>query len=90
MSAAEWRGWRLAAKRLVIGGNVTRGVQQVGAGATAVLLVGGGAGDDELVRALAERLGHDVSVGRGNVAGELGHRFAVAYGLVVLATAGTG
>lgn len=89
MSAAEWRGWRLAAKRLVIGGNVTRGVQQVGAGATAVLLVGGGAGDDELVRALAERLGHDVSVGRGNVAGELGHRFAVAYGLVVLATAGT-
>lgn len=90
MSAAEWRSWRLAAKRLVIGGNVTRGVQQVGAGASAVLLVGGGAGDDELVRALAERLGHDVSVGRGNVAGELGHRFAVAYGLVVLATAGTG
>lgn len=86
MSAAEWRSWRLAAKRLVIGGNVTRGVQQVGADAAAVLLVGGGAGDDELVRALAERLGHDISVGRGNVAGELGHRFAVAYGLVVLAT----
>ncbi|WP_395308055.1 diol dehydratase reactivase ATPase-like domain-containing protein [Mycobacterium sp. AMU20-3851] len=88
LSGAEWRSWRLAAKRLVIGGNVLRGLQQVATGATGVLLVGGGAGDDELVRALAERLGHEVTVGRGNVAGELGHRFAVAYGLVVLASAG--
>lgn len=89
LSGGEWRSWRLAAKRLVIGGNVTRGVQQVASGATALLLVGGGAGDDELVRALAERLGHAVTVGRGNVGGELGHRFAVAYGLVVLAAADT-
>ncbi|GAA2542734.1 diol dehydratase reactivase ATPase-like domain-containing protein [Mycolicibacterium diernhoferi] len=88
LSGAEWRSWRLAAKRLVIGGNVLRGVQRVAAGVTGVLLVGGGAGDDELVRALAERLGHDVTVGRGNVGGGLGHRFAVAYGLVVLASAG--
>ncbi|KRD16914.1 diol dehydratase reactivase [Mycobacterium sp. Root265] len=87
LTGAEWRSWRLAAKRLVIGGNVTRGVQQVAPGATAVLLVGGGAGDDELVRALAERFGRDVTVGRGNVGGGLGHRFAVAYGLVVLAAA---
>lgn len=89
LSGAEWRSWRLAAKRLVIGGNVMRGVQQAASGATGVLLVGGGAGDDELVRALAERLGQDVTVGRGNVAGGLGHRFAVAFGLVVLAAAGT-
>lgn len=89
LSGAEWRSWRLAAKRLVIGGNVTAGLEQVGAGAAAVLLVGGGAGDDELARALAERLGHQVTVGRGNVGGGLGHRFAVAYGLVVLAVAGT-
>jgi hypothetical protein len=87
LTGGEWRSWRLAAKRLVIGGNVTRGVQQVASGATALLLVGGGAGDDELVRALAEQLGRDVTVGRGNVGGGLGHRFAVAYGLVVLATA---
>ena len=87
LSGAEWRSWRLAAKRLVIGGNVTRGVQQVAAGATGLLLVGGGAGDDELVRALAEQLGADVTVGRGNVGARLGHRFAVAYGLVVLAAA---
>lgn len=87
LSGSEWRSWRLAAKRLVIGGNVTRGVEQVAAGATAVLLVGGGAGDDELVRALTERLGDGRTVGRGNVGGELGHRFAVAYGLVILAAA---
>ena len=90
LSGGEWRSWRLAAKRLVIGGNVTRGVQQVASGATGLLLVGGGAGDDELVRALAEQLGHDVTVGRGNVGGRLGHRFAVAYGLVVLAAAAGG
>jgi hypothetical protein len=85
LSGAEWRSWRLAAKRLVIGGNVMRGVEQVAPGAAGVLLVGGGASDDELVRAVSEQLGHQVTVGRGNVRGQLGHRFAVAYGLVVLA-----
>ncbi|QZH65142.1 diol dehydratase reactivase ATPase-like domain-containing protein [Mycolicibacterium farcinogenes] len=85
LSGAEWRSWRLAAKRQVIGGNVMRGIEQAAPGVTGVLLVGGGAGDDELVRAVTEQLGHDVSVGRGNVAGQLGHRFAAAYGLVAMA-----
>lgn len=88
MTGIEWRSWRLAAKRLVIGGNVMRGVEQVAPGAGGVLLVGGGAGDDELVRAVSEQLGHEVSVGRGNVGGQLGHRFAVAYGLIVIAAGG--
>ncbi|OMB98305.1 diol dehydratase reactivase [Mycobacterium sp. NS-7484] len=88
MSGTEWRSWRLAAKRMIIGGNVMRGIEQVRPDATEVLLVGGGASDDELVRAVSEQLGHHVSVGRGNVAGRLGHRFAVAYGLVVAAVAG--
>ncbi|OMC37248.1 diol dehydratase reactivase [Mycobacterium sp. GA-1841] len=87
MSGTEWRSWRLAAKRMIIGGNVMRGIEQVHPAATEVLLVGGGASDDELVRAVSEQLGHQVSVGRGNVAGRLGHRFAVAYGLVVAAVA---
>jgi hypothetical protein len=87
LSGPEWRSWRLAAKRLVIGGNVTRGLERIAPAANGVLLVGGGASDDELVRAVSERLGHDVTVGRGNVDGQLGHRFAVAYGLVVLAEA---
>ena len=85
LSGAEWRSWRLAAKRQVIGTNVMRGIEQAASDVRGVLLVGGGAGDDELVRAVSERLGHEVSVGRGNVAGRLGHRFAVAYGLVAMA-----
>lgn len=89
LSGAEWRSWRLAAKRLAIGGNVMRGIEQVAPGATGVLLVGGGASDNELVRAVSEQLGHQVTVGRGNVCGQLGHRFAVAYGLVVLAVQGS-
>lgn len=84
LSGSEWRAWRLAAKRLVIGANVMRGIERVAPDATEVLLVGGGAGDDELVRAVSEQLGHRVAVGRGNVRAALGHRFAVAYGLVAL------
>ncbi|MCW2516841.1 MAG: diol dehydratase reactivase [Mycobacterium sp.] len=85
LSGAEWRSWRLAAKRLVIGGNVTNGIERSTPNASGVLLVGGGASDDELVRAVSEQLGQRITVGRGNVAGRLGHRFAVAYGLVALA-----
>jgi hypothetical protein len=85
LSGSEWRSWRLAAKRLVIGGNILTGIEQAAPDVSAVLLVGGGAGDDELVRAVSEHLGRGVTVGRGNVVGTLGHRFAVAYGLVALA-----
>lgn len=85
LSGAEWRLWRLAAKQLVIGRNIMRGLQQVAPERAAVLLVGGGAGDDELVRAVGDQLGRRVAVGRGDLGGQLGHRFAVAYGLVALA-----
>ena len=88
LAGPEWRSWRLAAKRLVIGANVLRGIEQVAPDATGAVLVGGAAGDDELVRAVSEQLGREVAVGRGDVCGQLGHRFAVAYGLVVLATGG--
>ena len=85
LSGAEWRSWRLAAKRLVIGANVLTGIEQAAPDASGALLVGGGASDDELVRAVSEQLGQRITVGRGNVVGQLGHRFAVAYGLVALA-----
>jgi hypothetical protein len=85
LSGSEWRSWRLAAKRLVIGGNILAGVEHAAPDVSGVLLVGGGAGDDELVRAVSEHLGSRVTVGRGNVVGTLGHRFAVAYGLVAIA-----
>lgn len=66
------------------------GIEQAAPEATGILLVGGGASDDELVRAVSEQIGHEVAVGRGDVGGQLGHRFAVAYGLVVLAARGGG
>ncbi|WP_059016636.1 diol dehydratase reactivase ATPase-like domain-containing protein [Mycobacterium sp. M26] len=88
LSGSEWRNWRLAAKRLVIGANVVRGLDQVAPQARGLVLVGGGAGDDELVRAVSEQLGLRVTVGRGNVCRTLGHRYAVAYGLVAIAARG--
>ncbi|MET0993750.1 MAG: diol dehydratase reactivase ATPase-like domain-containing protein [Mycobacterium sp.] len=85
LSSWEWRSWRHVAKRRIIGNNVLTGLR-AGEQPGSVLLVGGGASDDELVRAVADQLGHQVAVGRGNVRGQLGHRFAVAYGLIVLGT----
>lgn len=84
LSTSEWRSWRLAAKRHIIGSRVLTGLELADIRATDVVLVGGGAGDDELVRAVSEQMGFGVSVGQGNIAGQLGHRFAVAYGLIVL------
>ncbi len=88
LSGSEWRNWRLAAKRLVIGANVVRGLDRVAPDTRGLVLVGGGAGDDELVRAVSEQLDLRVTVGRGNVCRTLGHRYAVAYGLVAIATGG--
>ena len=53
-----------------------------------VLVVGGPAGDEELLGILARSLPDDVAVGRGNVGGTcqgepLGHRYAVALGLAL-------
>jgi hypothetical protein len=46
-----------------------------------VVVIGGPAGDDEILEALNPTLGTRV-VGRANVAGALGHRWAVAFGLI--------
>ena len=56
-------------------------------------MVGGPAGDEELLSVLARSLPDGVAVGRGNVGGTcpggpLGHRYAVALGLA-LALPGT-
>ena len=45
-----------------------------------IVIVGGPAADDELLPLLG-RLPMVRGMGRGNVAGKLGHRYAVAYGL---------
>lgn len=79
---AEWRAFRLALKQSVLGAAVRRGLP---AGAGTVLVVGGPAGDDEVLRVVDGVLPDGVGLGRGNVAGVLGHRYAVAWGLALLA-----
>lgn len=85
LDPAEWRSWRRAAKTLLVGANVRRGVATLGRVDGNVVLVGGAAGDDEVVASVAEQLPEAASIGRGDVAGRLGHRYAVAYGLVTTA-----
>lgn len=83
LSPAEWRTLRLSLKRRVFADNLRRVLDDVARQSppTDVLVVGGPAGDDEILEALNPALG-GATVGRANVAGELGHRWAVAYGLL--------
>ena len=87
MAPAQWRALRLRIKQRVLAENVVRVLRCLDAAAGDVLLVGGAAADDELL-ALLGPLVPGMAVGRGDVAGRLGHRYAVAFGLTVLA-AGT-
>lgn len=86
LSGQEWRILRLALKRSVIGANVRRAlaVDAYTDRSSQVVLVGGPAGDDELVEAVGRAV-PDTVIGRADVAGRLGHRWAVAWGLVLAA-----
>lgn len=87
LAPAEWRGLRLRLKTDVLGRNVARAIRAAGDPTRPVVLVGGPAHDDEVLTAVTSALPPDVVVGRGNVAGRLGPRYAVALGLVRLAAA---
>lgn len=85
LSIGEWRAWRGVAKAEIIGRNVERGVAALEHRRPAPLVVvGGAAADDEIIAAIARRVPPGSVVGRGDVAGSLGHRYAVAYGLARL------
>jgi hypothetical protein len=76
---------RQALKQAAIGKNVARLISSMPDNAATnsginVVVVGGPAADDELVPILSQVPGIN-GIGRGNVAGKLGHRYAVAYGL---------
>ena len=86
----EWRSLRLRLKADVLGGNVARALRTLGASPSTVVVVGGPAADDEAMAAIARVLPEGVAVGRGDVAGSLGPRFAVAYGLLSLGWDGPG
>jgi hypothetical protein len=87
----EWRAIRLRLKQAVLAANVRRAVRTLGQDpvqGVQVLVVGGPAGDEELLGVLARSLPDGVAVGRGDVGGTcpggpLGHRYAVALGLAL-------
>jgi Diol dehydratase reactivase ATPase-like domain/DD-reactivating factor swiveling domain len=87
-SPAEWRAIRLRLKQAVFAVNLRRALGSLGAGPRQVLVVGGPAGDDEMLGVLARSLPDDVAVGRANVGGTIagpaaGHRYAAALGLAL-------
>jgi hypothetical protein len=87
----EWRAIRLRLKQAVLAANFRRAVRTLGQDPAQVLVVGGPAGDEELLGVLARSLPDGVAVGRGDVGGTcpggpLGHRYAVALGLAVAAS----
>jgi hypothetical protein len=87
-SPAEWRAIRLRLKQAVFSVNLRRALATPGAGLGQLLIVGGPAGDDEMLGVLLRSLPDGVPVGRGNVGGTLtgppaGHRYAAALGLAL-------
>jgi len=84
----EWRAIRLRLKLAVLAANFRRAVRTLGQDPAQVLVVGGPAGDQELLGVLARMLPDGVAAGRGDVGGTcagepLGHRYAVALGLTL-------
>ena len=84
----EWRAIRLRLKLAVLAENLRRAMRTLDQDPSQVLVVGGPAGDEELVGVLARSLPDGVAVGRGDVGGTcegepLGHRYAVALGLTL-------
>lgn len=86
LAAEEWRSLRLAIKQETVAANIARCMKAFEKPPTALVLAGGGALDDELLRTVGESLRTvPIVVGRANIDGVHGPRFAVASGLVHLA-----
>ena len=85
LAAEEWRSLRLAVKQETVAANIVRCLRAFDDPPPALVLAGGGALDDELLRTVAEALrSASIVVGRANVDAQHGPRFAVASGLVHL------
>ncbi|MDQ1749533.1 MAG: hypothetical protein QOE71_589 [Pseudonocardiales bacterium] len=85
LSPSEWRLIRQNIKRDVLGANLARCLASLRCQPRSVVVVGGPAGDDELLPSISAAFEAGTPVGRGNVAGVLGHRYSVAYGLALSA-----
>jgi len=79
----EWRSLRLRLKADTLGANIARALRTLDAAPKTVVLVGGPVSDDEVLAAVSRAIPSHVAAGRGNAGGVLGHRFVVAYGLLV-------
>jgi Diol dehydratase reactivase ATPase-like domain/DD-reactivating factor swiveling domain len=88
LAPGEWRALRLRLKVALIGANVARSLRTLDVAPRSVVVVGGPAGDDEVLAAVTGALPAGTAVGRGNVGATLGHRYAVAYGLLESALRG--
>lgn len=85
LAAEEWRSLRLAVKQETVAANIVRCLRAFDEPPPALVLAGGGALDDELLRTVSEALRTTSTVvGRANVDAQHGPRFAVASGLVHL------
>jgi hypothetical protein len=85
LAAEEWRSLRLAIKQETVAANIARCLRAFDESPTALVLAGGGALDDELLRTVGASLRSiPVAVGRADIDGVHGPRFAVASGLVHL------
>jgi hypothetical protein len=85
LAAEEWRSLRLAIKQQTVAANIVRCLRAFDRPPSALVLAGGGALDDELLRTVAESLRPtSVVVGRANIDDVHGPRFAVASGLIHL------
>jgi cell division ATPase FtsA len=85
LAAEEWRSLRLAIKQETVAANIVRCLRAFENAPSALVLAGGGALDDELLRTVGEALRPtSVVVGRASIDGVHGPRFAVASGLVHL------
>ncbi|MDT5287979.1 MAG: hypothetical protein QOF88_2868 [Mycobacterium sp.] len=72
-------------KRDVLGANLARCLASLRCRPRSVVVVGGPAGDEELLPSISAAFEAGTPVGRGNIAGVLGHRYSVAYGLALSA-----
>jgi hypothetical protein len=82
LPAASWRAARWALKEAVLG----RALRETSMSLPSTLVVvGGPAGDDEALTAVSRLVPSGTVLGRANVAGSLGHRHAVAWGLALTA-----
>ena len=81
LTAGQWRERRFEVKRDVLGASARRALSHFELGDAGLLLTGGGACDDEIVSVLSAELEGRV-VGRADIDGRYGPRWAVAWGLV--------